>query len=66
MIGFNVPPVIGTEKKYVKQAIKSHKICGDGIFTKKCSIWMENRFNAKEILLTTSCSSALEMPAKIY
>ena len=63
MIGFNVPPVIGTEKKYVKQAIKSHKICGDGIFTKKCSIWMENRFNAKEILLTTSCSSALEMSA---
>ena len=63
MIGFNVPPVIGTEKKYVKQAIKAHKICGDGVFTKKCSIWMENRFNAKEILLTTSCSSALEMSA---
>lgn len=63
MIGFNVPPVIGTENKYVKQAIKNHKICGDGEFTKKCSKWMENRFNAKEVLLTTSCSSALEMAA---
>ena len=63
MIGFNVPPVIGTEEKYVKEAIASHKICGDGGFTKKCSEWMQERFNAKEVLLTTSCSSALEMSA---
>ena len=63
MIGFNVPPVIGTEEKYVKEAIASHKICGDGEFTKKCSKWMKNKFNAKEVLLTTSCSSALEMAA---
>ena len=63
MIGFNIPPVIGTEEKYVKQAIEAHKICGDGEFTKKCKEWMENRFKAEEILLTTSCSSALEMSA---
>ena len=63
MIEFNVPPIVGTEEKYLKQAILNHKICGDGIFTKKCSKWMENRFNAKEVLLTTSCSSALEMAA---
>lgn len=63
MIGFNVPPIIGTEEKYVKQAIEAHKICGDGEFTKKCKEWMENKFNAEEVLLTTSCSSALEMSA---
>ncbi len=63
MIGFNVPPVIGTEEEYVKQAIEAHKICGDGKFTKKCKEWMENKFNAEEVLLTTSCSSALEMSA---
>ena len=63
MIGFNVPPVIGTEEKYVKKAIASHKICGDGEFTKRCSKWMEEKFNAKSVLLTTSCSSALEMSA---
>lgn len=63
MIGFNIPPVIGTEEKYVKQAIEAHKICGDGEFTKKCKEWMENRFKAEEVLLTTSCSSALEMAA---
>lgn len=63
MIEFNIPPVIGTEEKYVKQAIEAHKICGDGEFTKKCKEWMENRFKAEEVLLTTSCSSALEMAA---
>lgn len=63
MIGFNVPPVIGIEEKYVRQAIESHKICGDGEFTKKCKTWMEEKFKAEEVLLTTSCSSALEMSA---
>lgn len=63
MIPFNIPPYIGTEKKYVEEAIDSHKICGDGVFTKKCNTWMENRFNAKKVLLTTSGSTALDMAA---
>ena len=45
------------------QAIAAHKICGDGEFTKKCSAWMEDRFKAKKVLLTTSGTSALEMAA---
>ena len=63
MIGFNVPPVIGNEEKYIKEAINSCQISGDGMFTKKCSEWMEKRFKAEKVLLTTSCSSALEMSA---
>lgn len=63
MIEFNIPPIIGTEEKYVKQAIEKHKICGDGEFTKKCNKWIEKNFNIKKALLTTSCSSALEMSA---
>lgn len=63
MINFNVPPYYGNELEYVKQAIESHKICGDGQFTKKCNEWMEKRFNAKKVLLTTSGSSALDMAA---
>lgn len=63
MINFNVPPFIGTEFEYVKQAILSHKICGDGSFTKKCNEWMEKRFDAKKVLLTTSGSTALDMAA---
>lgn len=61
MINFNVPPYIGNELKYLQQAIDSHKICGDGMFTKKCSEWLEKRFKAKRVLLTTSGTSALDM-----
>ena len=60
---FNVPPFIGDEIKYVKEAIESHKICGDGKFTKLCNAWLEERFNAKKALLTTSGTSALDMAA---
>ena len=61
MISFNVPPFIGTELEYVKQAIDAHKICGDGQFTKKCHKYLEDRFGAQKVLLTTSGTSALEM-----
>lgn len=63
MISFNVPPCVGNEFTYVQQAIESHKICGDGQFTKKCNAWMENRFHAQKVLLTTSGSTALDMAA---
>ena len=61
MVDFNVPPCVGNEIEYVKQAIESHKICGDGQFTKKCHQWMEERFNAQKVLLTTSGTTALDM-----
>ena len=61
MVDFNVPPCVGNEIEYVKQAIESHKICGDGQFTKKCHQWMEDRFNAQKVLLTTSGTTALDM-----
>lgn len=63
MIHFNVPPFIGTEFEYMKQAVANHKICGDGPFTKKCDEWLEKRFDAKKVMLTTSGSSALDMAA---
>ena len=65
MIHFNVPPYVGTEFKYMKEAVENHKICGDGPFTKKCDEWLEKRFNAKKVLLTTSGSSALDMAAML-
>ena len=63
MISFNVPPFVGNELDYVKQAIESHKICGDGQFTKKCNAWLEQRFHAQMVLLTTSGTTALDMAA---
>lgn len=63
MIPFNVPPYIGKEKDYVMQAIDSHKICGDGEYTKKCSAKLEEMTGAPKVLLTTSCTHATEMAA---
>lgn len=66
MIDFNVPPCVGTEMEYVRQAAEeNHKICGDGPFTKQCQAWMEERFDADKVLLTTSGTSALEMAAML-
>lgn len=61
MIHFNIPPYVGTELTYVQQAIDAHKICGDGQFTKKCNAWLEERFHAQKVLLTTSGTTALDM-----
>lgn len=61
MINFNIPPYVGKELDYIKDAIESHKICGDGVFTKKCNKWFEDNFNAQKVLLTTSGTTALDM-----
>lgn len=61
MIQFNVPPFVGEEIDYVTQAIHSRKICGDGAFTKQCHAWMEEKFHAQKVLLTTSGTTALDM-----
>lgn len=63
-VPFNIPPCVGDEVEYVRQAIEANrKISGDGPFTKKCDAWMEERFGANKVLLTTSGTSALEMAA---
>lgn len=64
IIDFNIPPYVGTEMDYVREAAEvNHKICGDGPFSQKCHAWMEKRFGAEKVLLTTSGTAALEMAA---
>lgn len=63
MIPFNIPPCVGQEEKYLCDAIKNRKICGDGIFTKHCNSWIEENTGISKALLTTSCTHALEMAA---
>lgn len=62
-IPFNKPPYTGNEEKYVIESMKSSKISGDGDFTKKCHKWFEEKLDCKKVLLTTSCTHALEMAA---
>jgi dTDP-4-amino-4,6-dideoxygalactose transaminase len=62
-IPFNKVHPQGNEIKYISEAIKSFHISGDGIFTKKCSKYLEKSLGVPKALLTTSCTHALEMSA---
>ena len=62
-IPFNKPYLTGNEVSYIYQAVYSGKLSGNGIFTKKCQDFLEQKYNFKKCLLTTSCTDALEMCA---
>ncbi len=62
-IPFNKPYFTGKETVYIYDAVQTGKISGDGIFTKKCQEFLEQKYGFKKCLLTTSCTDALEMAA---
>lgn len=62
-IPFNKPFLTGNETKYIEEAVTSMKISGDGMFTKKCHTFFEEKYGFHKCLLTTSCTDALEMAA---
>jgi len=62
-IPFNKPYFTGKETDYIKEAVATGKISGDGIFTRKCHNFFEKRYGFLKTLLTTSCTDALEMAA---
>lgn len=63
MIPFNKPYISGKELYYVAQAVELGNISGDGYFTQKCTSLMEKKFRAEKVMLTHSCTAALEMAA---
>ena len=63
LIPFNKPYLSGRELEYIAQAVASGKISGDGEFTKKCHRFFMERYGFNKVLLTTSCTDALEMAA---
>lgn len=60
-VPFNKPYFSGKEAVYIEEAVRSGKISGDGSFTKKCHEFFEKKYGFKKVLLTTSCTDALEM-----
>ncbi|MCP4437809.1 MAG: dTDP-4-amino-4,6-dideoxygalactose transaminase [Aureispira sp.] len=62
-IPFNKPYLTGKETHYIYEAVSSGKISGNGMFTKKCQQFFEERYGFRKTLLTTSCTDALEMAA---
>ena len=63
MIPFNKPYLSGKELQYIGEAVQSGKISGNGVFTKKCQDFFEEKYGFRQCLLTTSCTDALEMAA---
>lgn len=62
-IPFNKPYLHGRELVYIASSVASGKISGDGVFTQKCHDFLQRRYNLNKVLLTTSCTDALEMAA---
>lgn len=63
MIGFNKPHFTGKEIEYILEAVQREKISGNGYFTQRCQDFIEKRYGIRKVLLTTSCTDALEMAA---
>lgn len=64
MIPFNKPYITNKELQYIKEAVEVHgHISGNGVFTKKCQLFFEQRWGFPKCLMTTSCTDALEMCA---
>ncbi|MDO4338118.1 MAG: dTDP-4-amino-4,6-dideoxygalactose transaminase [Eubacteriales bacterium] len=62
-IPFNKPAYVGKELTYIKDAVDQGMLCGDGVYTKRCSRWIQEHFQVNQVFLTTSCTHALEMAA---
>ena len=65
MIDFNRPAYVGRELEYIKDAVQRGMLCGDGEYTKRCSAWMEERFHAGHVMLTTSGDEVI-MPSYTF
>jgi len=62
-IPFNIPAVTGREQVYINEVIQSRGFCGDKTFTRRCEDWLKDFLPAPQVLLTASCTQALEIAA---
>ena len=62
-VPFNRPSMVGRELEYIAQAVAGGRLSGDGPFTRRCQEWLEERCGARKVLLTHSCTAALELAA---
>jgi dTDP-4-amino-4,6-dideoxygalactose transaminase len=65
MIPFNKPYVSGKELEYIGTVVKNGKLSGDGEYTLKCNQLIESVLDVPKVMLTTSCTHALEMAAML-
>lgn len=64
-VPFNRPSMVGRELEYIVEAVHSGRLAGDGLFTRRCEQWLQGKTAAHRVLLTHSCTAALEMAAML-
>lgn len=62
-VPFNRPYTTGRELAYIQEAVENLRLSGNGLFTRRCQAWLEERVGCRRALLTHSCTAALEMAA---
>lgn len=62
-IPFNRPSMVGNELAYIRETVLAGQISGDGLYSKKCHALLEELLGVPKVMLTTSCTHALEMSA---
>ncbi|MBV8216283.1 MAG: dTDP-4-amino-4,6-dideoxygalactose transaminase [Verrucomicrobia bacterium] len=62
-IAFNAPAIMGREIELLQEAVTRNRLAGDGYFTRLCQDWLRRELGSEKVLLTTSCTAALEMSA---
>src|SRR5579883_2712821 len=62
-VPFNQPYMTGRELEYITQAHENRHLAGNGVFTRRCQDWLQQRLNCRKALLTHSCTAALELAA---
>jgi dTDP-4-amino-4,6-dideoxygalactose transaminase len=63
MIRFNLPSIVGREFEYLTAAVEAGKLSSSGPFATRCSALLRDALHAQDVLMTTSCTDALEMSA---
>lgn len=63
MLPFNRPHLTGREFEYIQEAVRAGQLAGNGRFTRRCQGWLQSYLGAPRVLLTHSCTAALEMAA---
>lgn len=64
-VPFNKPSLVGNEIKYIRDAVRRGQLAGDGTYTDRCCELLEEQIGAKSVMLTHSCTAALEMAAML-
>jgi dTDP-4-amino-4,6-dideoxygalactose transaminase len=64
-VPFNRPQSAGAELDYIERAVVHGHLAGEGLFARRCAAWLQAELGSERVFMTSSCSAALEMAARL-